>query len=78
MACEYFQSVCASGFKDCTLVIDAMLHALTAPRPRTRYLLVSWTDLLFFYIYPILPTFVTDSVFLASSMYYKRKAMLYS
>ncbi|KAG1925579.1 D-beta-hydroxybutyrate dehydrogenase, mitochondrial isoform X2 [Pimephales promelas] len=78
MACEYFQSVCASGFKDCTLVIDAMLHALTAPRPRTRYLLVSWTDLLFFYIYPILPTCVTDSVFLASSMYYKRKAMLYS
>lgn len=78
MACDYFHSVCASGFKDCTLVINAMLHALTAPKPQTRYLLVSWTDMLFFYICPILPTCITDSVFLMSSMYHKRKVMLYS
>ncbi|XP_048046279.1 D-beta-hydroxybutyrate dehydrogenase, mitochondrial isoform X3 [Megalobrama amblycephala] len=78
MACEYFHSVCSSGFKDCTLVINAMLHALTAPKPQTRYLLVSWTDMLFFYICPVLPTCITDSVFLLSSMYHKRKVMLYS
>ncbi|XP_077094706.1 D-beta-hydroxybutyrate dehydrogenase, mitochondrial [Siphateles boraxobius] len=78
MACEYFHSVCASGFKDCTLVINAMLHALTAPRPQTRYLIVSWTDMLFFYICPFLPTYITDSVFQVSSMYHKRKAMMYS
>lgn len=78
VACEYFHSLCSSGFKDCTMVINAMLHALTAPKPQSRYLLVSWTDMLFFYIFPILPTYITDSVFYMSSMYHKRKVMLYS
>ncbi|KAK7142889.1 hypothetical protein R3I94_012283 [Phoxinus phoxinus] len=78
MACGYFESVCASGFKDCTLVINAMLHALTAPRPQSRYLIVSWTDMMFFYLCPFLPTYVTDSVFQMSPMYHRRKAMLYS
>ncbi|XP_067310833.1 retinol dehydrogenase 16 [Pseudorasbora parva] len=78
MACEYFNSLSFSGFKDCTLVINAMLHALMAAKPQTRYLLVSWTDMVFFYMCPMLPTFVTDSVFHMSSMYHKRKVMLYS
>ncbi|XP_059375429.1 retinol dehydrogenase 7-like [Carassius carassius] len=77
MACEYFNSLCTSGFKDCSMVINAMLHALTAPKPQTRYLLVSWREMFFFYICPFLPTFITDSVFHASSMYRKRKEMLY-
>lgn len=77
MACEYFNSLCTSGFKDCSMVINAMLHALTAPKPQTRYLLVSWRDMFFFYICPFLPTFITDSVFHVSSMYHKRKEMLY-
>nr|XP_055027852.1 D-beta-hydroxybutyrate dehydrogenase, mitochondrial [Misgurnus anguillicaudatus]XP_055027853.1 D-beta-hydroxybutyrate dehydrogenase, mitochondrial [Misgurnus anguillicaudatus]XP_055027854.1 D-beta-hydroxybutyrate dehydrogenase, mitochondrial [Misgurnus anguillicaudatus] len=78
MACEYFQSVCSLGFKDCTMVIDAMLHALTAAKPRARYLLVSWLDLCFFYIFPFLPTYITDAVFSLSSMYQHREVMLYS
>uniref|UniRef100_A0A671N3G9 Zgc:113142 n=1 Tax=Sinocyclocheilus anshuiensis TaxID=1608454 RepID=A0A671N3G9_9TELE len=78
MACEYFNSLCTSGFKDCSMVINAMLHALTAPKPQTRYLLVSWREMFFFYICPFLPTFITDSVFHVSSMYRKRKVMLYS
>lgn len=77
MACEYFNSLCTSGFKDCSMVINAMLHALTAPKPQTRYLLVSWREMFFFYICPFLPTFITDSVFHVSSMYHKRKEMLY-
>ncbi|XP_052002033.1 D-beta-hydroxybutyrate dehydrogenase, mitochondrial [Xyrauchen texanus] len=78
IACDYFQSMCSLGFKDCTMVIDAMLHALTAPKPQTRYLLVSSVDMLFFYTFPYLPTYITDAVFNLSSMYHKRKEMLYS
>ncbi|XP_026141069.1 D-beta-hydroxybutyrate dehydrogenase, mitochondrial isoform X1 [Carassius auratus] len=78
MACAYFNVLCTSGFKDCSMVINAMLHALTAPKPQTRYQLVSWRDMFFFYICPFLPTCITDSVFSVSSMYQKRKVMLYS
>ncbi|KAI7804805.1 D-beta-hydroxybutyrate dehydrogenase, mitochondrial [Triplophysa rosa] len=78
MACDYFQSTCSLGFKDSTMVIDAMLHALTSPKPRTRYLLVSSMDWCFFYFFPFLPTYVTDAVFNLSSMYHKREVMLYS
>uniref|UniRef100_A0A672R769 D-beta-hydroxybutyrate dehydrogenase, mitochondrial-like n=1 Tax=Sinocyclocheilus grahami TaxID=75366 RepID=A0A672R769_SINGR len=78
MACEYFNLLCTSGFKDCSMVINAMLHALTAPKPQTRYLLVSWRDMFFFYICPFLPACITDSVFTVSSMYHKLKVMLYS
>lgn len=77
-ACAYFYSMCNSGFKDCSMVINAMLHALTAVKPRHRYLLVSWTDLLFFHMCPALPSFITDYIFNLSSMYHKRKLMLYS
>uniref|UniRef100_A0A8C1R6P6 Zgc:113142 n=1 Tax=Cyprinus carpio TaxID=7962 RepID=A0A8C1R6P6_CYPCA len=78
MACEYFDLLCTSGFNNCSMVINAILHALTAPKPQTRYLLVSWRDMFFFYICPFLPTCITDSVFSVSSMYRKRKVMLYS
>lgn len=78
MANKYFQSTCNAGFKDCRMVIDAMVHALTASNPKTRYLLVSSMEMFFFSTFPLLPTFITDGVFKLSPLYHKRKVMLYS
>ncbi|XP_073683686.1 D-beta-hydroxybutyrate dehydrogenase, mitochondrial [Garra rufa] len=78
MACEYFYSMCTLGCKDCSMVINAMVHALTAPKPQTRYLVASWIERLFFHICPFLPTCITDSVFYVSYTFNKRKVMLYS
>uniref|UniRef100_A0A3Q1B1L5 Uncharacterized protein n=2 Tax=Amphiprion ocellaris TaxID=80972 RepID=A0A3Q1B1L5_AMPOC len=78
LASDYFMSTCRAGFKDATPVIDAMLHALTSTQPKRRYLLVSKTDMFFFRLYPFLPTILTDSMFHLSSMYAKRKEMLYT
>ncbi|XP_041638252.1 D-beta-hydroxybutyrate dehydrogenase, mitochondrial [Cheilinus undulatus] len=78
IANEYFLSTCKGGFKNADLVIDAMLHAVTSTKPKYRYLLVSQMDMCFFKLFPFLPTIVTDSVFTLSSMYTKRKQMLYA
>ncbi|CAB1330727.1 unnamed protein product [Coregonus sp. 'balchen'] len=78
LANDYHMSTCMAGNQDSSLVIDAMVDALTADRPKRRYLLVSKLDMLFFYAFPYLPTCVTDAVFYLSPMYNKRKAMLYS
>ncbi|KAM6973291.1 D-beta-hydroxybutyrate dehydrogenase, mitochondrial [Aplochiton taeniatus] len=77
LANDYFMSTCRSGFKDSSLVIDAMMHAITAHGPKHRYLLVAKTDMLFFYLIPYLPTFVTDAIFTLSPMYKKRQEMLF-
>ncbi|XP_033979961.1 D-beta-hydroxybutyrate dehydrogenase, mitochondrial [Trematomus bernacchii] len=78
LANEYFMSTCKGGFKDANMVIDAMLHAVTSSRPKYRYLLVSTVDMLFFQLFPFLPTALTDAVFSLSPMYGKRKALLYA
>ncbi|XP_071320225.1 D-beta-hydroxybutyrate dehydrogenase, mitochondrial [Trachinotus anak] len=78
LANEYFMSMCKEGFKDAGLVIDAMVHAVTSSQPKRRYLLVSATDWFFFRLFPFLPTVLTDAVFSLSSMYNKRKEMLYA
>lgn len=77
LANEYFLSTCRSGFTNVNLVIDAMLHAVTSGEPKYRYLLVSAMDRFFFQLVPFLPTVVTDAVFSFSSIYAKRKEMLY-
>ncbi|GAA6224203.1 D-beta-hydroxybutyrate dehydrogenase, mitochondrial-like [Lates japonicus] len=77
LANEYFMSTCKSGFKDANLVINAMLHAVMSAQPKYRYLLVSAMDRFFFQLFPFLPTVLTDAVFSLSSMYAKRKEMLY-
>ncbi|XP_061632449.1 D-beta-hydroxybutyrate dehydrogenase, mitochondrial [Phyllopteryx taeniolatus] len=77
LAIEYFVSTCKMGFSNADKVITAMLHALTAPRPRHRYMVVSIMDRVCFQLYLFLPTALTDSVFSLSSMYAKRKEMLY-
>lgn len=78
LANEYFIMSCNLGFKDAEMVIRAMLHAVTAAQPKTRYLLVSAMDQVFFQLIPFFPTALTDAVFSLSSMYAKRKEMLYS
>ncbi|XP_034720600.1 D-beta-hydroxybutyrate dehydrogenase, mitochondrial [Etheostoma cragini] len=78
LANEYFLSTCSSGFKNADMVIDAMLHAITSARPRRRYLLVSARDAVFFRLLPFLPGALTDAVFSLSSVYAKRKEMLYA
>ncbi|XP_029931202.1 D-beta-hydroxybutyrate dehydrogenase, mitochondrial-like [Myripristis murdjan] len=78
LANDYFTSTCKAGFKNADSVVDAMVHAITSPRPKYRYLLVSTTDMFFFKAFPYLPTFLADAVFSLSPMYNKRKAMLYS
>ncbi|CAJ1087744.1 D-beta-hydroxybutyrate dehydrogenase%2C mitochondrial [Xyrichtys novacula] len=78
LANEYFLSTTKSGFKDADLVINAMLHAVTAANPKHRYLLASSMDMCFFKLLPFLPTTLTDAVFTLSSMYNKRKEMLYA
>ncbi|XP_077369283.1 D-beta-hydroxybutyrate dehydrogenase, mitochondrial-like isoform X2 [Festucalex cinctus] len=78
LAIEYFVSSCKMGFTNADKVINAMLHALTAPHPKRRYLVVSATDRVFFQLYPFLPAVLTDSVFSLSPMYAKRKEMLYA
>ncbi|XP_044044385.1 D-beta-hydroxybutyrate dehydrogenase, mitochondrial [Siniperca chuatsi] len=78
LANEYFTSTCRSGFKNSDLVINAMLHAVTSAQPKHRYLLVSVMDMFFFKLFPFLPTVLTDAVFSLSSMYAKRKEMLYT
>uniref|UniRef100_UPI0037E8DFD0 D-beta-hydroxybutyrate dehydrogenase, mitochondrial n=1 Tax=Semicossyphus pulcher TaxID=241346 RepID=UPI0037E8DFD0 len=78
LANEYFLSTCKSGFKNADLVVNAMLHAVTSAHPKHRYLLVSTMDKCFFKVFPFLPTAVTDTVFMLSSMYKKRKEMLYA
>ncbi|XP_077451819.1 D-beta-hydroxybutyrate dehydrogenase, mitochondrial [Stigmatopora argus] len=77
LAIEYFVSTCKTGFTNADKVINAMVHAVTAPSPKKRYLVVAALDRIFFQLYPILPTVLTDSVFSLSSMYDKRKEMLY-
>ncbi|KAL7862316.1 hypothetical protein SRHO_G00137570 [Serrasalmus rhombeus] len=77
IANSYFQSSCNAGFKDCRMVIDAMVHALTAPNPKARYLLVSLVERMFFSVFSLLPTVIKDAVFTISPIYHKRKAMLY-
>ncbi|XP_069019940.1 D-beta-hydroxybutyrate dehydrogenase, mitochondrial [Embiotoca jacksoni] len=78
LANNYFLSTCKSGFKKPDLVINAMLHAVTSAKPKYRYLLVSAIDMCFFKAFPYLPTFLSDAVFSLSSMYTKRKEMLYA
>ncbi|XP_035005888.2 D-beta-hydroxybutyrate dehydrogenase, mitochondrial [Hippoglossus stenolepis] len=78
MASEYFLSTCKAGFKDTAVVIDAMMHAVMSGQPKYRYLLVSALDRFFFQLHPLLPTVFTDAVFSLSSMYVKRKEMLYA
>ncbi|XP_062270538.1 D-beta-hydroxybutyrate dehydrogenase, mitochondrial [Scomber scombrus] len=78
LANEYFIMSCKSGFKGAEMVISAMLHAVTAAQPKTRYLLVSAMDRFFFQLIPFFPTAVTDAVLSLNSMYAKRKEMLYS
>lgn len=78
LANEYFVSTCKMGFKNTDLVINAMLHAIMSPQPKYRYLLVSTVDSFFFRLLPVLPTFLTDAIFSLSSIYAKRKEMLYS
>nr|XP_043906254.1 retinol dehydrogenase 7 [Solea senegalensis] len=78
LASEYFMSTCKKGFKDTTLVIDAMLHAITSSQPKYRYLLASVMDRFFFKLYPFMPTVLTDAMFSLSSMYAKRRDMLYA
>uniref|UniRef100_A0A8C7X5C8 Zgc:113142 n=1 Tax=Oryzias sinensis TaxID=183150 RepID=A0A8C7X5C8_9TELE len=63
LANDYFKSTCKTGFKTAEPVVTAMLHALTSPRPKSRYLLVSALDKVFFKLYPLLPTIFADSVF---------------
>ncbi|KAM3585125.1 uncharacterized protein V6R79_008255 [Siganus canaliculatus] len=78
LANDYFLSVCKTGFKNSDLVIDALLDAIMAARPKHRYLLVSTMDAFFFQVFPFLPSVLTDAVFSLSSMYAKRKEMLYA
>lgn len=78
LAVQYFGSATRSGFKEPHLVVDAVIHAVTSPRPKTRYLLVSALDWLFFRVFPLLPTPLADAVFRLSSMYETRKQLLYS
>uniref|UniRef100_A0A8C6K8E0 Zgc:113142 n=2 Tax=Nothobranchius furzeri TaxID=105023 RepID=A0A8C6K8E0_NOTFU len=78
LACDYFTSTCRTGFKSPEVVIKAMLHALTSTRPKHRYLVVSTLDLIFFKLFPVLPSFISDAVFSLSSIYAKRKEMLYA
>lgn len=77
LANEYFASTCRMGFKNSDLVINAMLHAVMSPQPKYRYLLVSTMDRVFFQLFPLLPTVFTDAIFSLSSIYAKRKEMLY-
>uniref|UniRef100_A0A667XF09 Zgc:113142 n=1 Tax=Myripristis murdjan TaxID=586833 RepID=A0A667XF09_9TELE len=63
LANDYFTSTCKAGFKNADSVVDAMVHAITSPRPKYRYLLVSTTDMFFFKAFPYLPTFLADAVF---------------
>ncbi|KAL6115175.1 uncharacterized protein ACO6RY_00092 [Pungitius sinensis] len=75
---EYFTATCRSGFKSADMVVDAMAHAVTAARPKHRYLLASAADTFFFQLFPFLPSVLTDAVFSFSSMYAKREEMLYA
>ena len=61
-----------------SMVVDALLHAVSSPRPQYRYLLASRLDSLFFSWYPLLPTAVSDGIFALSPMYARRRKMLYS
>ncbi|KAG7465744.1 hypothetical protein MATL_G00156740 [Megalops atlanticus] len=78
VANEYFKSLCKEGSTDSSRVIEAMVDAVTSPRPKFRYLLANKKDAVFFYAYPYLPTFVSDAVFSLSPIYHKRKSMLYT
>lgn len=78
LAAEYFEASCREGFEDADPVVKSMLHAVTAARPKHRYLLASATDAFFFRLFALLPTGLSDAVFSLSSMYAKRKEMLYA
>ncbi|XP_026218819.1 retinol dehydrogenase 7 [Anabas testudineus] len=78
LANEYFGFMCSKGSNDAEPVVNAMLHAVTAAQPRYRYLLGSAMDLFLFWLFPFLPTVLGDAVFSLSSMYNKRKEMIYA
>lgn len=78
LASQYVASTCGSGFQTSNMVTEAMLHAITSPRPKRRYLLVSTRERAFFQLLPFLPTVLTDAIFSFSDIYAKRKEMLYS
>ncbi|KAM3857084.1 D-beta-hydroxybutyrate dehydrogenase, mitochondrial [Diretmus argenteus] len=56
LATEYFMSTCNAGFKNTDVVVNAMLDAITSPKPKYRYLLLSKVDLFLFKAFPYLPT----------------------
>ncbi|TNN21808.1 D-beta-hydroxybutyrate dehydrogenase, mitochondrial [Liparis tanakae] len=78
LANRYYAASCRAGSKDGAVVVDAMLHAVTAARPRYRYLLASAADTFFFTLLQFLPTALTDAVMTCSSMYATRAATLYA
>lgn len=78
LASDYFTSTCRAGFKDAEPVVAAMLHAITSAHPKHRYLLVSIAEMFFFKIFPFLPSMLADAIFPLSSMYARRKEMLYA
>ncbi|XP_028983543.1 D-beta-hydroxybutyrate dehydrogenase, mitochondrial [Betta splendens] len=78
LASQYYIDTCKKGFKDADMVINAMLHAITSAHPNYRYLLASAMDKFFLQLFPYLPTVLSDAVFSLSSMYTKRKEMLYN
>lgn len=78
LANEYFTSTCRSGYSSTEPVVQSLLHALTAARPKHRYMLVPFSNLLFFKLFPFLPTFVSDAVFSLSPMYSRRRELLYA
>ncbi|CAL8397895.1 unnamed protein product [Boreogadus saida] len=78
LANAYFNTVTGAGFTEVSMVVDALLHAVSSPRPQYHYLLASRLDSLFFSWYPLLPTAVSDGIFALSPMYARRRKMLYS
>uniref|UniRef100_A0A8C6TJK8 Zgc:113142 n=1 Tax=Neogobius melanostomus TaxID=47308 RepID=A0A8C6TJK8_9GOBI len=78
LANQYFTSSCRSGSGSAAPVVQAMVHALTSARPRSRYLLVPPTELILFRLLPLLPTALTDAFFSLSSMYSTRRRLLYT
>ncbi|MBN3296064.1 BDH protein, partial [Amia calva] len=75
---EYINTQLKDGVKDINLVIDVMVDALVSPRPKTRYLVTTLFDKVFFCSFPYLPTYLADTVFTLSDMYRKRKQLLYN
>lgn len=68
---NFVQEQLISGSRKSYEVVDAIVHALTSPTPKARYLVASLAEKVFVYLYLWLPTVLFDQILFLTAKKYK-------